>query len=169
MSQRVIYVRSLTNAEGKKLQRIIRRSSDPVERRRAEIILSSEQGDTSGGIAVRLHFTPWYVRKVIHAFNKKGMESLKSQYKNGGRPPKVLPEHESELVDLALTPPNLTGQPFTHWSIKKLRDVAVKRKLIPDVSEETVRLILKKNRISLQRTKTWKESSDPQFDEKKTR
>jgi transposase len=169
MAQKVIYVRSLTRAEGLMIQRILKRSKDPVERRRAEIILSSEQGDTSGEIAIRLHFTSWYVRKVIHAFNERGMESLKSQYSNGGRPPKVLPEHESELIDLALTPPNLTGQPFTHWSIKTLRDIAVKRGLIPVVTQETVRLVLKKYRISLQRTKTWKESDDPCFDEKKTR
>lgn len=167
MAQKILYVRSLTRAEGQSLQRILRRSSDAVERRRAEVILSSEQGDTPGEIAERLHFTAWYVRIVIHAFNEKGMKSLKAQYQNGGRPPKVLPEHESELVDLAMMPPNLIGQPFTHWSIKALRDVAVKQGLIPDVSEETVRLILKKYHISLQRTKTWKESKDPEFDKKK--
>jgi transposase len=165
---KALFVRSLTVSEGHALQRILRRGRDAVERRRAEIILCSEQGDTAWRIAQRLHFTPWYVRQVIHAFNAGGLKSLKARYANGGRPPTVLAEHESELVELALTPPNLTGQPFTHWSLEKVRDVAVKRGLIPPISVETVRSVLKKHRISLQRTKTWKESTDPAFEVKKT-
>lgn len=163
-----IFVRSLTIAEGQQIQRVLRRGRDPVARRRAEIVLCSEQGDTAGEIAKRLHFTPWYVRQVIHAFNERGLKSLKAQYENGGRPPKVSPEHESELIDLALTPPNLTGMPFTHWSLQTLRDEAVKRRLVPKISLETVRQVLKKHHVTLQRSKTWKESDDPQFDEKKT-
>jgi len=168
MSNEPVYVRSLTKAEGLKLQHILRRGKDAVARRRAEVILCSEQGDTSGEIAKRLHFTAWYVRKIIHAFNKDGIDSLKAKYENGGRPPKLLEEHESELIELALTPPNLIGKPFTHWSIKTLREEAIRRRVIPDVCMETVRRILKKHRMSLQRSKTWKESNDPDFDEKKT-
>ena len=96
-------------------------------------------------------------------------KSLKAQYSNGGRPQEILPEHESELVELALTPPRLTGQPFTHWTLETLRDVAAQRRLVPrKISIESVRQILKKHRVSLQRTKTWKESDDPEFDQKKT-
>jgi transposase len=168
MANDPVFVRSLTVAEGQQIQRLLRRGRDPVARRRAEIVLCSEQGDTAGEIAKRLHFTAWYVRQVIHAFNERGLTSLAAQYENGGRPPKVLPEHESELIDLALTPPNLTGMPFTHWSLKTLRDEAVRRRLVPSVSIETVRQVLKKHRVTLQRTKTWKESNDPQFEEKKT-
>lgn len=169
MGHEPIYVRSLKVWEGEKLQHILRHSRDAVERRRAEMVLCSEQGDTAPGIARRLHLTPWYVRQVIHAFNQDGFASLKAKYGNGGRPRKVSPEEESELVDLAMTPPNLTGQPFTHWSLRTLREVAVGRKLVPAVSVETVRRILQKHRVSLQRTKTWKESNDPQFEVKKTR
>ena len=100
-----VFVRSLTIAEGQQIQRILRRGRDPVARRRAEIVLCSEQGDTAGEIAKRLHFTPWYVRQVIHAFNERGLKSLKAQYENGGRPPKVSPEHRSSPV----------GFPF--WSV----------------------------------------------------
>jgi transposase len=167
MSNTPVFVRSLTHLEGAKIQRILRHGRDAVERRRAEMVLCSEQGDTAGEIARRLHLTAWYVRQVIHRFNGEGLGSLKARYDRGGRPRKVLPEHESELVELALTPPNLTGMPFTHWSLATLREEALRRKLMPTVCLETVRRILKKHHVSLQRSKTWKESKDPRFEEKK--
>lgn len=162
-----VFVRAFTFAEGGQIQRILRHGRDAVERRRAEIVLCSEQGDTAGEIARRLHLTPWYVRQVIHGFNADGLVSLKARYANGGRPRKVLEEHESELIELALTPPNLTGMPFTHWSLKTLRDEAIRRRLIPMVCVETVRKILRKHHVSLQRSKTWKESNDPEFEKKR--
>jgi len=163
-----VETRPLRPHEGNKLVALMRQGKDAIAVRRAEIIFASAQGDTAPEIAQRLHFTPDYVRKVIHAFNEHGLGILRAQYTNGGRPPKIQPEHESELVELALTPPNLTGQPFTHWSLQTLHDVAVKRRLVPDICLETVRQILKKHRISLQRTKTWKQSNDPDFEVKKS-
>lgn len=163
-----VETRPLRPHEGKKLVALMRQGKDAIAVRRAEIVLASAQGDSAPEIAERLHFTPDYVRKVIHAFNEHGLAILRAQYINGGRPPKVLPEHESELVELAMTPPNLIGQPFTHWSLQTLRDVAVKRRLVPDICLETVRQILKKHRRSLQRTKTWKQSNDPEFELKKS-
>lgn len=163
-----VRVRPLRPYEGQKLVRLLRQGRDPIAVRRAEIVLTSAQGEAAPEIAERLHFSADYVRKVIHRFNEGGWEALKVKYLNGGRPKKVLPEHESQLLDLAMTPPNLTGQPFTHWSLQKLRDVAVQRKLIPPVDLQTVRRVLKKHQFSLQRSKTWKQSKDPEFTVKKT-
>jgi transposase len=159
----------LTDQEGRQVIKMLHQGKDAIAVRRAEIVLASAQGEGAPSIARRLHFTADYVRKVIHAFNDSGVASLKAQYANGGRPREILPEHESEVVELALTPPRLTGQPFTHWTLETLRDVAARRRLIPrKISIESVRQILKKHRVSLQRTKTWKESTDPEFEEKKT-
>lgn len=166
MSQ--VQVRPLRPYEGQKLVRWLRQGKDAIAVRRAEIVLRSSQGDAANQIAQSLYFSADYVRKVIHRFNDEGLESLKAHYGNGGRPKTVQPEHESQLVELALTPPNLTGQPFTHWSLEKLRDVALGRRLIPKISIETVRRILNDYHISLQRTKTWKQSTDPEFEVKKT-
>lgn len=163
-----VQVRSLKPYEGQKLVRWLRQGKDAIAVRRAEIVLRSSQGDAVKQIARALYFSADYVRKVIHRFNEEGLESLKARYANGGRPKKVQPEHESQLVELALTPPNLTGQPFTHWSLEKLRDVALVRRLIPKISIETVRRVLKDHHVSLQRTKTWKQSNDPEFEVKKT-
>jgi transposase len=167
MAKRVS-VRDFKDNEEERLLRTLRKSKDVIAVKRAEIIISSAQGDSAPEIADRLYFTSDYVRKVIHAFNKEGMRAIFSKYRNGGRPRTILPEHESELVELSMMPPDIIGLPFTHWSLETLRDEAVKRKLVPEISIESVRQILKSHRRSLQRTKTWKKSDDPEFDEKKT-
>jgi transposase len=163
-----VRVRPLRPHEGKKLVALLRHSRDAIAVRRAEIILRSAQGERPDAIAAGLHFSADYVRKVIHRFNDDGLASLKAQYANGGRPKTVQPEHESSLIELAMTPPRLTGLPFTHWSLEKLRQAAIARRLIPQLSLETVRQILRAHHLSLQRTKTWKQSDDPQFEVKKT-
>jgi transposase len=146
---------------------LLRQGRDAIAVRRAEVVLASAQDESLRDIARRLHFSNEYVRRIIHRFNAEGLDSLKAHYENGGRPATILPEHESNLVELALTPPDLTGQPFTHWSLQTLCEVAVKRKLVPHLGVETARGILKKHRVSLQRTKTWKKSTDPEFEVKK--
>jgi transposase len=163
-----VEVRALRGPEGKRLLSLVRQAKDAIASRRAEIILAAVQGDSPPEIAERLFFTPDYVRKVIHAFNGHGVDSLRAQYTNGGAPKKILPEHESNLIELALTPPPLTGQPFNAWTLETLREVAIGRRLVPEMCVEMVRRILKKHRVSFQRTKTWKESKDPDFEVKKT-
>ena len=41
------------------------------------------------------------------------------------------------------------------------------RGLLPEVSNEWIRRLLKREGLSFQRTKTWKESPDPEFEKKK--
>lgn len=163
-----VEVRPFKPHEGKKLIQVLRQGKDAIAVRRAEIITKSAQGQSARSIAADLHMSADYVRKVIKRFNEEGLDSLWAQYTNGGAPKKVQPEHEANLVELAMTPPNLIGLPFTHWSLEKLRDAAIARKLTPKISLETVRQILKDYHVSLQRTKTWKQSDDPQFEQKKT-
>lgn len=162
-----VQVRSFKPHEGKKLVALMRQNDDAIAVRRAEVIVRSGQGESPDQIAGDLHLSADYVRKIIAVFNERGLASLRAQYCNGGAPKKVQPEHEANLVELALTPPRVTGLPFTHWSLEKLRDEALRRKLVPMVSLETVRQILMAYNISLQRTKTWKQSNDPEFERKK--
>lgn len=164
----MVKTRSLRPYEGQKLQALLHSGKDAIAVRRAEVVLRSDQGEDLKTIAKDFYFSYEYVRQIVHRFNEEGLESLKAHYENGGRPKALQPEHESELVELALTPPRLIGQPFTHWSLQTLMEVAIKRRLIPKVSLESVRQVLLGHRLSLQKTKTWKQSKDPQFELKKS-
>lgn len=64
--------------------------------------------------------------------------------------------------------PRDLGWPFSTWSLSKLCDV-LRANGIADISRETLRKILKDQRISWQATKTWKAGKDPEFTAKMTR
>ena len=64
--------------------------------------------------------------------------------------------------------PKDLGLPFTQWSLSKLQESVVKMGIVESISHEWVRKILKARGITYQRSKTWKESKDPEFEFKKT-
>jgi len=106
---------------------------------------------------------------MIHRFNDLGMRSLDPQWA-GGRPRQITTTEREVIVTTAKTRPVTLGQPFTHWSIRKLAEyLAEKKGPKVNVGRERLRQILIAEGITFQRTKTWKESPDPLKEEKLSR
>lgn len=88
----------------------------------------------------------------------------------GGRPRQISPDDEQFIVATANTRPTKLRRPFTRWSIRKLAEYLATN---PDrsvlVGRERLRQLLRKHEITFQRTKTWKESNDPQREAKLAR
>ena len=57
--------------------------------------------------------------------------------------------------------------PFTEWSLEKIRMYLIKKGIVKTISINTIRRILNEKGITYKRTKTWKESNDPEFEFKK--
>ena len=164
-----IYVRDITDEEGSLLKRILRRSNDSFRVKRAQVILASAQKMKVPEISNSFGFSSDYVSYVVHGFNEIGFEVLESKYKNCGSSPKFNNEQRETVVDIALTKPKDLGLPFTEWSLPKLKDYIIGNTDLDYISHETIRRILQDNGIKYRRTKTWKESNDPDFEIKKTR
>ncbi|MCT9935419.1 IS630 family transposase [Planotetraspora sp. A-T 1434] len=162
-----VRVRRLTDQEGQKLQQIVRRgSTSSVRYRRAMMLLASAGGNTVPVIARLVAADEDTVRDVIHRFNEIGLACLDPQWA-GGRP-RLLSDNEEDLVvQTATTRPAKLGQPFTRWSIRKLLAYL---QSFPGrairIGREALRALLARRGITFQRTKTWKESPDPDFDAK---
>ena len=161
-----LYVRELTSAEGRKLQTILRRDRNRIKLRRAQVVLASAQGSKVPDIARRLYFSAQHVRTIVKDFNAHGFSALEPKYV-GGRPRTFTEDQRGLVVETALCPPDLLGQPFRRWSLAKLRDFLVAEKIVASISLETIRQILKAHKVRLQRTKTWKECNDPKLRSKK--
>lgn len=161
-----LYVRDLTNEEGNRLQKTARKNTDGVKVRRALVILASAQKMKVPEIAELYQLSQEHIRKLIHRFNKEGMEAIRPRY-NGGRPRTFTPEQRADIIELAQIPPKVLGMPFTQWSLSKLKEAAEKKKIVRSISIETIRCILDEVNITYQHTKTWKESNDPEFHTKK--
>jgi hypothetical protein len=104
MAERV-RVREVSNEEGNRLLRIVRRSSGSVVTwRRAQMVLLSAQGMDVPAIAKVAFTSEDRVRAVIHNFNADGFESLYPRYA-GGRPPTFTLPQRREIKKIALSPP----------------------------------------------------------------
>lgn len=87
MARERLRVRELSNDEGNRLLRIVRRSSGSVVTwRRAQMVLLSAQGMDVEQIAKVAFTSADRVRDVINNFNEDGFDSLYPKYA-GGRPP----------------------------------------------------------------------------------
>jgi transposase len=164
-----VRVRAISNEEGNRLLRILRRGTGSVVTwRRAQMILLSAQAMHVPQIA-RVTFTSEdRVRDVIHNFNVDGFDALYPRYK-GGRPPKFTAAERAQIKSIALGRPEDHGLPFSTWSLSKLADHLVDKGVVEDISHEGLRALLRAEGVSFQRIKTWKESSDPDFEGKKNR
>src|SRR5580693_2135152 len=122
MAERV-RVRRLNDAEGRELQRIVRRGGKSdrsiVKWRRAMVVLASAGGNDVAAIARLVQTSPDRVREMIHSFNDKGMGALDPQWA-GGRPRRITTEERQLIIKTATKRPRSLGQPFTRWSVRKL-------------------------------------------------
>jgi transposase len=164
-------VRRLSDVEGRQITQIVRRGGGRTDKsivkwRRALVVQASAGGNTVPVIARLVSTSEDRVREMIHRFNELGMRSLDPQWA-GGRPRQITIDDEMFIVATANTRPEKLDQPFTRWSIRKLVEhLADNDERVVHVGRERCRQILRKHHVTFQRTKTWKESNDPDRDAK---
>jgi transposase len=161
-----VRARRLTDQEGQRLLQIVRRGKHgSVRVRRAMIIMASASGTLVPAIARLVAADEDTVRDVIHAFNAKGLAALDPQWA-GGRPRLISDGDIQVIVTAATTRPEKLGRPFTRWSLRKLAAYLADGPAPVRIGRERLRQILHARGISFQRTRTWKESRDPDRDAK---
>lgn len=161
-----VFVRELCPEEGVKLRRLSRQSRVFAIRQRAQILLASDSACSAPQIARVLQTDENQVRRVIGEFNADGMESLRPPT-GGGRPRRIDDAARERIRAVALARPGDLGEPGTRWSLATLRRYLVRSKIVTTISKEHLRRVLVSMGITAQRTRTWKWSTDPLFEEKK--
>jgi transposase len=179
-----VRARRLSEDEGRRLQQIVRRGKHgSIRVRRALIIMSSASGTPVPAIARLVAADEDTVRDVIHAFNERGLAALDPRWA-GGRPRLISEEDIAVIVATATTRPKTLGLPFTRWSVRKLVEYLAgsyrntEPGCVPGragriepgrrvrIGRERLRQVLHDHDVTFQRTRTWKESTDPDFDAK---
>ena len=159
-----IRARKLRPYEGRNLQRMKRQLTNSVNSRHARIVLLSRGGLRNHQIADRCGCTAAWVRRIIHRFNAGGSAAISwyPYYCGRAGPRKFMADLREQICAVALSPPKeLIG--MSVWSLAKLREYLISQKIVPTISLETLRQMLRQSRIRWRRTQTWKESTDPQF------
>lgn len=165
-----IYVRPLKDAEREQLEQGLR-SPDAFVLRRSQILLKSAKKETSRQIAASIGYSDEGVRKVIHAFNQRGLAILE---RGSSRPHHIAvafaPTQAERLRTLLHQSPRTFGKPTSLWTLSLAAKVSFEQGLTPTrVSGETIRATLVRLGVRWQRAKRWITSPDPAYARKKKR
>jgi transposase len=161
-----VFVRPLLHEEAVRLKRLSRRAKHECTRQRASVLLASNVRMAVPQIAEMWHTDPSWVRKVIHEFNERGMDSLRPRYR-GGRPRRITTEQRQRIVSVAGARPDAQGVPLTRWSLPRLSVHLGGEGIV--VSPRHLGRLLAEAGLSFQRTRTWKASPDPGYEQKAAR
>ena len=161
-----VFVRPLLHEEAVRLKRMSRRAKHEGTRQRASVLLASNVRMPVPRIAEMWHTDPSWARKVIHDFNERGMDSLRPRYR-GGRPRRITTEQRQRIVSVAGARPDGQGVPLTRWSLPRLALHLGGEGI--EVSPRHLGTLLAEAGLSFQRTRTWKASPDPAYEQKAAR
>jgi transposase len=81
-----------------------------------------------------------------------------------GTPPTFTAEQVAQILALACEPPKLSGRPIDHWTLRELRDEAIKRQIVAAISVSQVCRFLQQAAVQPHRKKMWLNTTekDPQ-------
>jgi len=163
-----IFVRRPTDEEQQALEAGLR-SADAVVLRRSQIILASARGERVPPIARGVGSGEQAVRNVIHAFNARGTEALRPRSRRARTIHRAFdPARAEQLRALLHQSPRTFGKPTSLWTLDLAAEVSFAQGLTAErVSDETIRMTLKRLGIGWQRAKRWITSPDPAYARKK--
>lgn len=163
-----IFVRELTDDERAQVEAGLR-SSDAFVLRRCQIVLASARGERAPAIAHQLGCDDQTVREAIQAFNARGRAALQ---RGSHRPTSIRAAFDAanaqRLRTLLHQSPRAFGKPTSLWTLDLAAEVSFEQGLTSErVSDETIRLTLKRLGIGWKRAKRWITSPDPAYARKK--
>ena len=81
-----------------------------------------------------------------------------------GAPATFSAEQVAQIVALACEPPKLSGRPISRWTLRELRDEAIRRQIVEDISVSQVCRFLQPAAVQPHRKKMWLNTTekDPQ-------
>ncbi len=69
-----------------------------------------------------------------HAVLRRAIEAVLNDEPRPGAPAKFTPEQVTQILAVACEPPEKSGLPITHWTVKELTDEVIKRGIVVSIS-----------------------------------
>jgi hypothetical protein len=166
--QTPIFVRPLTADERATLEAGLRAAS-AFTVRRCQILLASAERQPTTTIARSLHCTDQTVRNTLHAFHQRGLTVLQPRSSRPHTTATIFDAGACEALRALLhQSPRTFGKPTSRWTLALAAEVSFAQGLTPRlVSDETIRVALRRLRVSWKRAKHWIASPDPAYARKK--
>jgi putative transposase len=136
------YVVGLEAGEREQLLALTRKGK-PAARtvRRAQTLLLADEGRTDAEIAAALHSGLATVARTRQRCVEEGVAAALAERPRPGAAPKLSPKQQAFTVALACTKP---PEGRLRWTMQLVADRLVELEVIPDISDEAIRRLLKK-------------------------
>jgi transposase len=139
---RKLYAVHLTEEERARLLEMTRKGKLSARKlARCHLLLRADEGAKDSTIAESLHLSAMTVERTRKRFVEQGLEAALSDRPRPGGKRKLDGKQEAFLVALACTDAP-DGQ--EHWTMKLLADRLVQLEVVDEISDETVRRVLKR-------------------------
>lgn len=137
---------TLTDEERERL-RTLTRKGKPAARtvRRAQILLLADAGQPDEAITAALHCGLSTVARTRQRCVEESLDAALVDRPRPGATPKLTPKQQAFTVALACTKP---PEGRLRWTMQLLADRLIELEVIPDISDESVRRLLKKTSSS---------------------
>jgi transposase len=137
---------TLTEEERERLEGLTRKGRAPVRMvRRAQMLLLASEEQRDEDIAKALHIGVSTVERTRRRCVEEGVEaSLRERPRPGARP-KLGPKEQAFVVALACTKP---PEGRERWTMGLLAERVVELKIVPDITDESIRRLLKRTSSS---------------------
>ena len=137
---------TLTDEERTRLRDLTRKGTASARMvRRARTLLLAAEERTDEAIAAALQIGVATVERTRRRCVEEGVEAALRERPRPGARPKLGPQQQAFVVALACTKP---PEGRDRWTMQLLADRVVELQLVPDITDEAIRLLLKRTSSS---------------------
>jgi len=142
----------LPNADERSLVQLLRSGVQQVRVvLRSLALLQLSGGDSAPAIARRLRLSPKTVRDIGKRYLEGGVDRALYERPRLGAKPILTPTEQQRIVAMACSD---APEGRARWTVRLIAEQAIKRKLVPKVGRETIRILLESHDL-----KPWREKN----------
>jgi transposase len=142
----------LSKRERQQLRRLLQSGLQPVRTvLRALVLRQLAEGQSIRQVAQNVALTPKTVWLTSQRYRQGGVERALYERPRPGKAALLDAQHRQRIVALACGPP---PEGRSRWTVRLLTEEVVKRKLVPRVGRETIRVLLESHDL-----KPWREKN----------
>ena len=118
---------------------------------RSLVLLQLSSGDSVPSVARRLRLTPKTVRDIGRRYLEGGMDRTLYERPRRGAKPLLSATERQRIIAMACSE---APDGRARWTVRLIAEQAIKRKLVPQVGRETIRILLESHDL-----KPWREKN----------
>ncbi len=130
----------LTPKDRQRLEQLVGSGLQAVRTvRRALALLQLDQGQSTPGVGSNLMLSAKAVWQIGKRYQEGGMERALFDAPRPGKAPALNQQQQQRIFAMVCSPP---PEGHARWTVRLLTEEVVKRKLVPHVGRETIRVLL---------------------------